>query len=406
MPGHWRSSAAFADQRRPAPVPRGPSTPRRPERRPPVVADLRRPLLPGRRLARRGLPRRHRGLLLAAHLRGHRRPPGPVRAPPRRRGHLQPADRPHGEAQHHRRVPALGLPRPRLEPRRDLAPGPRRARPGPVRIAGLRVLCREATVERAAWSAAGHPRQRRWPAPSPCSPPSVPSTTASTSPSPTARTRWSGPSRSTSRPCGGPAPSATQPSTTLSVRGCVHDDGRDGGTAATSAVSDERRLRTGLRQVRMRHWVASVNGERLFLKGANQGPTRMALAEATRRRAGARRRPRPGRRSRPAAGARPHQPPRALRRGRRRGCSCGRTSPPVGLRPRRRASRPSARPAAAVDAPRPPPVHRHLVRPQRAAGHRDRPGDVERPAGPAPHGLRPCRARSCPPGTRRCSTAP
>ncbi len=50
---------------------------------------------------------------------------------------------------------------------------------------------------------------------------------------------------------------------------------------AGSAVSDERRLRTGLRQVRMRSWIASVNGERLFLKGSNQGPTRMALAEAT-----------------------------------------------------------------------------------------------------------------------------
>ncbi len=46
-------------------------------------------------------------------------------------------------------------------------------------------------------------------------------------------------------------------------------------------VSDERRLRTGLRQVRMRSWIASVNGERMFLKGSNQGPTRMALAEAT-----------------------------------------------------------------------------------------------------------------------------
>ena len=32
---------------------------------------------------------------------------------------------------------------------------------------------------------------------------------------------------------------------------------------------------------RMRSWICSVNGERLFLKGANQGPTRMALAEAT-----------------------------------------------------------------------------------------------------------------------------
>lgn len=48
----------------------------------------------------------------------------------------------------------------------------------------------------------------------------------------------------------------------------------------TRTISDRRRLRTGLRQVRMRNWVWSVNGERLFLKGASQGPTRMAPAEA------------------------------------------------------------------------------------------------------------------------------
>jgi beta-mannosidase len=40
-------------------------------------------------------------------------------------------------------------------------------------------------------------------------------------------------------------------------------------------------VRTGLRQVRMQHWIFHVNGERLFLKGSNQGPTRMALGEAT-----------------------------------------------------------------------------------------------------------------------------
>lgn len=46
-------------------------------------------------------------------------------------------------------------------------------------------------------------------------------------------------------------------------------------------VSDHRAVTTGLRQVRMRNLVLSVNGERLFLKGANCGPTRRALAEAT-----------------------------------------------------------------------------------------------------------------------------
>ena len=48
-----------------------------------------------------------------------------------------------------------------------------------------------------------------------------------------------------------------------------------------AATSDERALQTGLRQVRMRSWVVSVNGERLFLKGSNHGPSKMALAEAT-----------------------------------------------------------------------------------------------------------------------------
>src|SRR5262249_59440412 len=45
--------------------------------------------------------------------------------------------------------------------------------------------------------------------------------------------------------------------------------------------SHVRTVRTGLRQVAMRRWVLAVNGERLFLKGANIGPTRQALAEAT-----------------------------------------------------------------------------------------------------------------------------
>jgi beta-mannosidase len=51
--------------------------------------------------------------------------------------------------------------------------------------------------------------------------------------------------------------------------------------AVGSRVSDRRRFRTGLRHVSMRKWVLSVNGERLFCKGANLAPTRMALGEAT-----------------------------------------------------------------------------------------------------------------------------
>ncbi|MCB1002567.1 MAG: hypothetical protein KDB35_00115, partial [Acidimicrobiales bacterium] len=46
------------------------------------------------------------------------------------------------------------------------------------------------------------------------------------------------------------------------------------------AVSHRVRRRLGLRTVELRNWIAHVNGERLFLKGSNQGPTRQALAEA------------------------------------------------------------------------------------------------------------------------------
>lgn len=46
-------------------------------------------------------------------------------------------------------------------------------------------------------------------------------------------------------------------------------------------VSDARSFRTGLRTVELDDWILSVNGERLFAKGAAQGPTRLALADAT-----------------------------------------------------------------------------------------------------------------------------
>lgn len=46
-------------------------------------------------------------------------------------------------------------------------------------------------------------------------------------------------------------------------------------------VSHRLTRRIGLRQVSLRAWVLHVNGERLFLKGAAQGPARLALADAT-----------------------------------------------------------------------------------------------------------------------------
>ncbi len=60
-----------------------------------------------------------------------------------------------------------------------------------------------------------------------------------------------------------------QPLSTVTISVLVDDE-----------VSDERTVRTGLRQVSLRNWTLAVNGERLFVKGANLGPTRAALAEA------------------------------------------------------------------------------------------------------------------------------
>jgi beta-mannosidase len=50
---------------------------------------------------------------------------------------------------------------------------------------------------------------------------------------------------------------------------------------ADGETSDVRNRRTGLRQVAWNNWSCSVNGERLFLKGANLLPTRAALGDAS-----------------------------------------------------------------------------------------------------------------------------
>jgi beta-mannosidase len=46
-------------------------------------------------------------------------------------------------------------------------------------------------------------------------------------------------------------------------------------------ISDQRRRRAGLRQIEWNDWICSVNGERLFLKGANILPTRALPAHAS-----------------------------------------------------------------------------------------------------------------------------
>lgn len=49
----------------------------------------------------------------------------------------------------------------------------------------------------------------------------------------------------------------------------------------TGELSDTRRLRTGLRQVRSRNWIFECNGERLHLKGVRCAPVRLAIGSAT-----------------------------------------------------------------------------------------------------------------------------
>ena len=71
VPGHWRNHPEFADHDGPL-LHRRRFTAPEPEPRPPALGDARRDLLPGRRLARRRLPRRPRGLLPPAHVRHHR----------------------------------------------------------------------------------------------------------------------------------------------------------------------------------------------------------------------------------------------------------------------------------------------------------------------------------------------
>src|SRR5262249_49813220 len=65
----------------------------------------------------------------------------------------------------------------------------------------------------------------------------------------------------------------------LAANGTGSGTGGDG-EGSGRAVSDERRLRTGLRSVRVRAGVWSVNGERIFVKGTALGPTRPGLADA------------------------------------------------------------------------------------------------------------------------------
>ena len=179
---------------------------------------------------------------------------------------------------------------------------------------------------------------------------------------------------------------------TLPINVDIHRDGGRGATASSPGCtsrcasrvdgmrSDDRRLTTAFRAVAVRDWQWWINGEPIFVMGANHGPTRMALGRGHRRGARARRRARGSGEPRPAPHPRTRHPARALRRGRRRRAPALAGLPAaVGIRPRRpQAGRtPGARDGRPA---RPPPERRHLVRAQRAArGRRSSPASRMRP---------------------------
>jgi beta-mannosidase len=141
---------------------------------------------------------------------------------------------------------------------------------GPVRIARLRLVCTEATAERATVEARAVLEAT--------APGDVDLRVAvAGAESVTRHALAAGPNRIVARATVDqprlwwPAALGDQP---------LHDVDVEVG-APGGACSDARRLRTGLRQVRMRNFILSVNGELLFAKGSNQGPARMALAEAS-----------------------------------------------------------------------------------------------------------------------------
>ena len=302
-------------------------------------------LLPGRRLARRRLPRRHRGLLLPPRVRGHRAAAPTATSTCCGRGRRAPARRDRTrQAQPHRRLPALGLPRPRLEPGRASGARSASTRPGPVRIAPPpravprgdrgRGPAASTLLDAALDSDAdrGTVTVR--------SPVGDGATIDAIRTSPLAARREPrrvDASTSTDPPLWWPRRSATSLDD-VHVEVVVEVDGR---ARATGATLPHRAAPGAPAALDL-----PVNGERLFLKGANQGPTRMALGEATPDELRARRRPRAATPASTCCGSTPTSPgPSSTTRPTRPACCSGRTSRCSGATPGASASRRCARPA-------------------------------------------------------------
>ena len=269
-------------------------------------------------------------------LRHHRARPARRRTRAGRRGDLHAAARSASQAQHHRRVPALGVVRPRRGTRAACGARCGIYDTGPVRIDRLRVLCRDADDARAHLRLSRAARQRRA-ADRHASARSIDGAPLDRARHTLARrraTRSSGPSTSTNPALWWPWSLGDQPLTEVSSRGGRRRRGQ----------RPTRTCAPGCARSACNDWVFSVNGERLFLKGANlaadaqwTSPTRRP-ASCARRRAGPRGRPRR------VARARPHRPsPSCTTPPTSSACCSGRTSRCSGAMPARSAARRSTR---------------------------------------------------------------
>jgi beta-mannosidase len=147
---------------------------------------------------------------------------------------------------------------------------------GPVRISGLRVLCTEALTERSRLTCEVRLDANDGPLDALLRASVVDASGGTLLDASRPVTLAAGENRQSwvltieNAPRWWPHTLGDQPLCTLALEVIVADE-----------PSDVRTLRTAFREVRCDDWKFSVNGERLFLKGANLAPTRMALGDPT-----------------------------------------------------------------------------------------------------------------------------